>query len=132
MPRARSTTVTGSPALAAETVICTLPGQAITLGAIVDLFAAVDITIGTSGVTATFKIERGAAAGGTVVSTMGPFTVVAANRYNFAVIGTDTQAGEEQGQQYVLTATIGSGAATSTVNNVCLTATWGALGTAYS
>lgn len=122
MPRSRTTTVTGSPAGASETVIATLSGLVLPYGDIIDIEATCDVTIGTSGVSATLKLERGSAAGGTIIATIGPCTVVAANRYNFAIQGTDSQSAEFSGGTYVLTLTVGSGAATSTVNNVNMTA----------
>lgn len=118
MPRSRNTTVAASPGGAAETVIATLSNIVLPIGDTVDLEGSCDVTIGTSGVTATLKLERGSVAGGTIVATYGPFTVVAANRYNFTINGQDTQAGEYYNMAYCLTLTIGSGAATSTVNAV--------------
>lgn len=124
MPRSRSTTVVASPATNAETVIAQLPTVSLPYGAPIDIEATVDMTIGTSGTAVTLKLERGTVAGGTIIATIGPVTVVAANRYNFAIQGTDSQSAELYGSVYVLTATVTGGAATSTVNNVNITAIW--------
>jgi hypothetical protein len=116
--RSRSSTILGSPATSAETAICTVGALSLTAGDVVDLDCSIDITIGTSGVTLTLKLERGAVAGGTIIATWGPATVVATSRYVLGVNASDVQAAELYGQAYVLTATVGSGAATSTVNAV--------------
>lgn len=76
----------------------------------------VDFLNSASGATITFKLERGAAAGGTLISkasTWGPFTLAASTRYNFSGAGIDTP-GASAGLTYVLTGTIASNAATST------------------
>lgn len=124
MARTRSTTVVASPATNTETAICTIGGMAVTPSDVVDIEGSVDITIGTSGTAVTLKIERGSAAAGTVVTTYGPFTVTAGNRYNFSVNGSDSQSNELANASYVLTATVTGGAATSTVNAVNLNALW--------
>ena len=120
MPRGRSAVIVASPAAAAETAICTV--GALTLGVqdVVDIEGSVDITIGASGTAVTLKVERGAVAGGAIVATFGPFTVVAGNRYNLGINCFDVQQTEQQGQAYVLTATVTAGAAQSTVNAVWL------------
>jgi hypothetical protein len=123
--------VTGSPAGAAETVICTLPAMAIVPNQAVDFWGMADITLAAGTTGNTVNIRRGTGTTGTVVATVGPIAVTASTRILFAILGTDTQAGEEAGQQYVLTVTLAAAAAGSTVNNVCLTALWGALGTAF-
>lgn len=124
MPRARTNAVAGSPALAAETVIAALAGGGVAYNDQVDLIGAVDITIGTSGDHVTLKVRRGTDTTGTVVATFGAFNVTAADRRNFSVVATDAQAAESGALQYVLTATVANGAATSTVNAVCLRADW--------
>lgn len=120
MPRNRSNTVQGSPAGAAETAIAILAGLDIGLGNPVDLEGTVDVTIGANGTAVTLKLERGSAAGGVIVATYGPFTAVAANRYNFTINGVDTQAAELQNQSYTMTITVTAATAQSTVNAVYL------------
>ena len=117
--------VTGSPATSAETVIATSAQLIVdTPQYAVLLTALVDITIGTSGTAVTFKLKRGTTTGGTAVTNgavWGPYAVTATDEYQFTVMGYDIP-GASANLQYVLTATIGSGAATSTVNVVCLSA----------
>jgi hypothetical protein len=120
MPRTRSTVVVASPAAAAETAVCTISQLVLPSNDPVDLEGMVDLTIGTAGVSVTLKIERGAAAGGTVVATGGPYTAVAGNRMNLSINGSDLQVPEISGIGYVLTVTVGSASAVSTVNNTWL------------
>lgn len=124
MPRARTTGITASPAGAAETVIATLAGQSIPWNAPVDFVASVDLSAGTGVTGVTLKLERGTLAGGTVVATSGPAVVAASTRVTLTMAGTDTQASEEAGQQYVLTATCVGASGASTVNAVYLRADW--------
>ena len=118
-------TVVASPALAAETVIATsgklnidVPQYAVLLSGLVD------ITIGTSGTAVTFNLRRGTSVSGTAVTTgatWGPYAVTATHEYQFTIMGSDIPPASH-GVQYVLTATVTNGAATSTVNVVALSA----------
>lgn len=113
---AQSSTVAGSPALAAITAVCTLtiPGFAtVPVVTGVQLEGWVAFTVGTSGVSAKLDIRQTGVAGA-VIATTGLLTVVAANSVSFAVQGIDLAplvAGV-----YVLALTIGSGAGASTVS----------------
>ena len=121
---ALSTTVTGSPALAAETVVCTIAAIAANPQVItgVLLIGTVAYTVGTSGVSATYKIRQTGTSGTTLyssgVTTAG---IAAGNLVTQTVTAWDT-APVLPGQVYVLTLTIGSGAAASTVSAANLTA----------
>jgi hypothetical protein len=112
-----STAVTGSPAAASETIVCTVTTSgdiAAALGAVI-LFA-VAYTVGTSGVSARYRVRQTNVAG-TVLFDSGVTTagIAAAALVNESVQAIDT-APVLPGQVYVLTLTIGSGAATSTVS----------------
>ena len=122
---APSFTIVASPATSAETVVATsatvivdVPQYAVLLTGLID------ITIGTSGTAITLKLKRGTATSGTGITsgaTWGPYAVTATDEYQFTVMGYDLP-GNVFLQQYCLTATITNGAATSTVNVVCLSA----------
>ena len=117
----QSSTVAASPAGATETTICTLTvAQNISANGGVFLQGCFSVTIGTSGVSATIKIRRTDTSGQTIYTT-GANSVTAANLYTFGIQGVDTGP-TLPGQVYVLTLTIGSGAATSTVSAATLTA----------
>lgn len=114
----RSTTVVGSPALAAETIVAsvTIPNNvAVVQGVRLEGFVA--FTVGTSGVSATVQVRQTSTSGTSVVST-GALTVVATDLYAIPILGFDTA--PAQGQVYKLTLTIGSGAAQSAVSAVYL------------
>lgn len=118
-----STTVVGSPALAAETIVCsvTCTGDlASTLGVV--LVGWCSLTIGTSGASVTARIRR-TDVNGTVVYTTGALTggVAAAGLVHYTVPGYDA-GGFTNGRVYVLTLTIGSGGAVSTVSAAGLVA----------
>lgn len=117
-----SNTVTGNPALAAETIICTVTtsGDVAAIKGIA-LEGCFSATIGTSGVSATVKIRQTNVSGATIYTT-GANTVTAANLYTLGVQGFDS-APVLPGQVYVMTLTVGSGAATSTVSSASLFAT---------
>lgn len=114
-PRAVFTkTVTGSPTGSTETIIGTLPALPnLSFGQGVFIQCTYGVTIGTSGVTAQTRIRQTDAAG-TVIFAGNLTTVTAASLYVFTVQGIDT-APTLPGQVYVVTLTVGSGAATSTV-----------------
>lgn len=112
-----STAVAGSPALAAETIVCsvTLAGDlASTAGVIV--MGAVAYTVGTSGASAQYRIRRTGLAG-TIVFDSGATTsgITAAGLVNENVQGFDAN-GFAIGRIYVLTLQVASGAAVSTVS----------------
>ena len=118
-----STAVAGSPALAAETTVCTVTCSgdlASTLGVVIVAFCA--LTVGTSGSAVTAKIRRTDTSGTTVVST-GAMTggVAAGNLLSYTVLGFDS-GGFTNGRVYVLTLTITAGAAVSTVSAAGLVA----------
>lgn len=117
-----SAAVAASPSAAAETTICTVTvttDLAVVKGVLLE--GAFAFTVGTSGVSATIKIRQTNTSGATVATT-GANTVAAASLYTFGIQGVDTAA-TLPGQVYVLTLTVGSGSATSTVSYATLTAT---------
>lgn len=117
-----STAVVASPALAAETIIArvTIPADVpVAVGVLVLATAA--FTVGTSGVSVQVKVRRTNVSGTTVydsgVMTAG---VAAAALDQQSVVAFDT--GATPGTVYVLTLTVGSGSAPSTVSAVELVA----------
>lgn len=117
----QTTTVVGSPALAAETIIAslTITGDlAVITG--VQLFGWFAATVGTSGVSAQAKIRRTNVSGTTIVDS-GATTQAAASLFERGPQGFDAITAVNQ-QVYVMTLTIASGAATSTVSAVSLVA----------
>jgi len=117
---AANNTVVASPALAAETVVASLPaiGSAVVTGSGVLIMAQIAYTVGTSGVSARYRIRQGTTAGsGTVIFDSGVTTagVAAAALVIENMIGFDASP-TFPGQAYCLTLTVGSGAATSTVS----------------
>lgn len=120
---AATTTVVGSPALAAETIIASLTldtDKTIVSGILLRGFAA--FTVGTSGTAVTLRIRR-TNVSGTVVSTTGALTggIAAAALVAETILGFDTGAALT-GQVYVLTLQVTAGAAVSTVSAVELDA----------
>lgn len=116
---AATTTVVGSPALAAETIIASLTlntDEAILSGIMLRGFAA--FTIGASGTAATLRIRRTSVAG-TIVANTGALTggIAAGNLVAETILGFDTGAATT-GQVYVLTLQITAGGAASTVSAV--------------
>lgn len=116
-----NSTVVGSPATNAETVIASLTitdNFAVTQGVFVE--AACAFTVGTSGVSATLKLRQ-TGTSGTTLYTSGAVTVVAGNLIQMSAQALDAAANVAlPGQVYVATLTIGSGAATSTVSAVSI------------
>ena len=116
-----TTTVGASPTDNTETVIGTL-----TIAGFGDLYVTSGIrlrgwaafTVGTSGVSANLKIRQTSVSGTTVAAT-GAVTETAANLDELTVLGTDAAPGVKV---YVLTLTIASGAAASTVSALQLAA----------
>ena len=117
---AHSAAVVASPAAGAETIIATitLPSQVQTFSA-VRLTGYAAFTVGTSGVSAELQIRQ-TDTSGTALVTSGALTVTAADLVGLAVLGFDIV--PSAGQVYVLTLTVGSGAAESTVSAVALDA----------
>jgi azurin len=118
----KSTTVAASPALAAETVVCsvTLVGDiAVTLGTWVNGYVA--LTVGASGTDVTVKLRRTGTSGTTVVSSGVLSAPAAGEVVAFAIQGFDTGT-VMPGQVYVLTVTVANGAAESTVSACSLVA----------
>jgi hypothetical protein len=118
----QSVTVAASPSAASETTVCTLtipPNVPVVNGIIVMGFAA--FTVGTSGANCNLKIRQTGTSGATIAAT-GATTggISAGNLVDMNVMGMDTA--PIAGGVYVLTLTIGSGAATSTVSATQLVA----------
>lgn len=118
-----SVTVAGSPALAAETIVCsvTCTGDiASTFGVVI--VGTLSFTVGTSGVSAQVKIRRTDASGATKIDT-GALTggISATNLVSYSVVAVDA-GGYVNGRVYVMTLQIASGAAVSTVSQVSLVA----------
>lgn len=121
-PRLQQTkAVTASPTDATETIIATLTlvGDIAVVSGIA-LFGWAAFTAGTNGVSATLKLRRTNASGTTVASS-GAVTAVAASLYGPSILGFDTGP-TMPGQVYVLTLTVGSASAGSTVSAVELLA----------
>jgi len=117
----KSTVVAASPGAATETTICTVTCTGdIAVVAGVILVAFFSITIGTSGALLTYKLRRTDTSGTTLASS-GTETVTACQLYGRSIVAFDTGP-TMPGQVYVLTATVGSGAATSTVTTPALVA----------
>jgi hypothetical protein len=120
-PRAGgNNTVVGSPALAAETVVCSIPAiqSAVVATAGVFISSQIAFTVGTSGASARYRIRQGVAAGaGTVIFDSGVTTagITAAGLVVENLFGFDASP-VFPGQAYCLTLTVGSGAAVSTVS----------------
>jgi hypothetical protein len=118
-----STTVAGSPALAAETIIAQTPqlgDLAVSQGVVLDGWAA--FTVGTSGSAVRLRIRQTNVAG-TVIADTGALTggVAAAALVAQDISGVDTSA-FAAGRVYVLTLQVTAGAAVSTVSGVKLDA----------
>lgn len=112
-----TTAITGSPALAAETIIATLALTGFSDTAIVtgiDLSGWAAFTVGTSGTAVTLRIRQTNVAG-TVVATSGALTggVAAAALVAQDIEGFDAGAGVAT---YVMTLQVTAGAAVSTVS----------------
>jgi len=114
-----STTVAGSPALAAETTIATLtlPGDLAVIRSVI-LRGWAAFTVGTSGTTVQLRIRQ-TDTSGTVKGNSGALTggVSAGNLLVESVAGVDA-APSNTGQVYVLTLQVANGAAASTVSAV--------------
>jgi hypothetical protein len=120
---AATTTVVGSPAAAAETIIAQLTlntDETIVSGVMLRGFAA--FTVGTNGTAVTLRLRR-TNVSGTVVATTGALTggIAAANLVAETILGFDTGAALT-GQVYCLTLQVTAGSAASTVSAVELDA----------
>jgi predicted permease len=116
-----STTVAASPAAATETTICSVAiggDLAVTQGVYLLGFAA--LTAGTNAVGATLQIRQTNTSGTSKVST-DAVTVVATKLYALTVVTIDL-APATTTQVYVLTLTMASGSAESTVSQARLVA----------
>lgn len=113
-----TTTVTGSPAAAAETIVATLPAITANVAVISGVFilAVVAYTVGTSGTNVTLRVRQTNVAG-TLISSTGGMTRAAASLQGDSVYGFDT-APTIPGQVYVVTMQVTAGAAASTVSAV--------------
>jgi azurin len=118
----KSTVVAASPALAAETAVCsvTLTGDiAVTAGTWLSGFVA--LTVGASGTDVTVKLRRTGTSGTTVVSSGVLNAPAAGDVLTFSIQGFDTGT-VMPSQVYVLTVTVANGAAESTVSACSLVA----------
>jgi hypothetical protein len=116
-----STTIVASPTANAETIVCslTIDNNAAVMKAIY-IVGWVAFTVGTSGVSAQVKIRQ-TDASGTAKGDSGACTATAAALATRGVLGVDT-APTVPGQVYVLTLTVASAGAGSTVSAVELLA----------
>jgi hypothetical protein len=118
----QSQVVAASPALAAETIICTVtvPANA-AIASGVQLTGWAAFTVGASGSACTLRLRQ-TGTSGTVIGTTGATTggVAAGNLCDMNVQGFDT-AGVLPGQVYVLTLQVTAGGAVSTVSGCQLT-----------
>ena len=111
--------VAGSPAAAAETIVCslTLP-KGLSIGKGVFLSANVAYTVGTSGTAGNVRIRQTDATG-TIIYATGALTQAATNLVNLSAQGVDLSP-SLNGQVYVVTLTVTAGSAASTVSAVSL------------
>lgn len=119
---AQSSVVAGSPALAAETTICTLTlDQSVAVATGVLLFGYAGFTVGTSGTACRLRIRQTSTAG-TVIADTDATTggIAAAAKVDMNCQGFD--ASPSGSQVYVLTLTVTAGSAISTVGFTNLTA----------
>ena len=124
-PRCQSSsTVVGSPATNAETVVCQITGLDGQLSAASGVFLSggASLTVGTSGTAVTVRIRTGTTAGsGTVIASTGALTggIAAGNLISQDIQGFDTAASGGTAiasTSYCLTVQVTGGAATSTVS----------------
>lgn len=114
-----TSSVTASPTAATETIVATLTiGENVALQKAVFLFGSIAFTVGTAGVSANMKIRQ-TDASGTTLWASGATTVTAANLWEMQGLAVDTGA-TLPGQVYVITLTVGSANAGSTVSAVQL------------
>lgn len=117
----QTATVAASPTAGTETIIASLTLAAdlvVTEGVLIFGYAA--YTVGTDGVSGNLRIRR-TDASGTIVKASGALTVVAAELHAPSIVAFDTGP-TLPNQVYVLTLTVGSASAGSTVSAVTLAA----------
>jgi hypothetical protein len=116
-----SSSVVGSPALAAETIVCQIAALSATAATTLGVFVSgvASFTVGTSGTAATLRIRQTNVAG-SVIATTGALTggVSAGNLLSQDLQGFD--ASPPAGGVYVLTLQITAGGAVSTVSQTNL------------
>lgn len=116
-----SNTVAASPATTAETIVCTLTvNEDVATMEGVLLAGYLAFTVGTDGASAVVRIRQ-TDASGTIVKASGAVGVTAAALYDRAIIGFDATK-ITVGQVYVLTLTVASASAASTVSAATLAA----------
>ena len=121
-PSVASTTIVASPALAAETVVCTTPPLNISLDfSQIILMWYVACLIGTAGVQIICLLRRGTTTVGSLVNVNANDNVNAGTNQRRSGFYVDIP-GAVAGQQYSLTLTITSATAVTTVADVCLLA----------
>lgn len=113
-----TSTVAGSPAAAAETVIATVgPISPSIDGASILLIGWFNFLMGTSGTGYNLRIRQGSTVTGTVIAQYTSIVVLAAaNAHSPSIFAVDSAAGAEQ--LYSLTLTCNAASATSTVQSV--------------
>jgi len=117
-----TTTIIGSPALAAETIIATTGPLGLAIdNAAVFLHGFIELTIGTSGTGLTLRLRRGPLVTSPLINVGQASTVVAANLVRATIAYVDSP-GVQAGLQYTLTAQVTAGAAASTVSDCALLA----------
>ena len=115
----RTDTVAASPSAATETTIATLTiGSQLAVVSGILLFGYAAYTVGTAGVSVNLKIRQTDTSGTTIKAT-GATTATAANLGSMDLQGFDTAA-TLPGQVYVLTMTVASANAASTVSAAAL------------
>lgn len=113
--------IVGSPATSGETSVCTVAVTSnLTIATGIALFGWVAYTAGTNAATGTLKLRQTSTTGATV-ATSPALVIVATDLYTQDIIGIDTSP-VIPGQVYVLTLTVASGSAISTVSAVGLVA----------
>jgi hypothetical protein len=125
-----SSTVVGSPAAAAETVVCQIVGLDGQLSAALGVFLSgvASFTVGTTGTAITLRIRTGITAGaGTVVASSGAITggIAATNLVSQDLQGFDTAAAGGAAiasTSYCLTLQVTGGSAPSSVSQTNLVA----------
>lgn len=117
----KSEAVVASPAAAAETIICSVVvGGDLSTALGVVLLGWATYTVGTNGVSILLKLRRTDASGATVAAT-GADTAVATNLGTKTILGVDD--GQVAARQvYVLTMTVASGSAETTVSAAAIVA----------
>jgi hypothetical protein len=116
-----TTTIVGSPAAAAETIVAQTPaiGDVAVLAGVL-LVGSLSFIVGTNGTAATVRLRQTNLAG-TVIASSGALVVAATNPVAPALVGFDAAA-VPPAQVYVLTLQITAGSAASTVSATTLAA----------